>query len=87
MAALVGAKSRHLNIIAQQVRILGNLVVLTGEELLLVIEAGSPCEVATDLEIFTQNMAHHVRSMNAFARRGIVRASRSMNVVVTGPPV
>src|SRR5687768_2165318 len=60
MSALVRAKATHLDVVAQQVRILRNLVDGAAEKLLLKIEARSPRKVGANLQILAFAMAKHV---------------------------
>ena len=61
---LVGAEPGDLDVVAQQVGVGRNLVVLAGEELLLVVEAGPPGQVGADLQVLTQDLSHHVGRVN-----------------------
>src|SRR5438045_5211215 len=70
----------------KQIRPEGNLVVVAGEELLSIIETRSPGQIAADLQVFPQAMAHHVRSEDAFGWPGVMRATRGVDVVIAGPP-
>ena len=80
------AEPGNLNVVVQQIRPDRNFVVLAGKKLLLIIEARSPGEVATDLQVFAQAMPQHVRRVDAFGRLGVMRAAGCVNVVVAGPP-
>src|SRR4051794_12869199 len=64
----------------------GNLVDVPGEKLFLIIKTGTPSEICATLEIFSETMAHHVRSVNAFARLRVMSATSGMDVVIAGPP-
>ena len=82
MTRVVGPKPANLDIVAQQVRPATDRVVRSGEELLLVVEARAPCEVGSNLEIFTQHMTHHVYSEDSFGRLFIMRAAGRMDVMI-----
>ena len=82
--ALVRAEAGDLDVVAQHVGVEGNLVVLAGEELLLVVEARPPSEVRADLQVFAQDVPHHVRRMDALGRVGVMRAAGGVDVMVAG---
>ena len=86
MAGAVRAEAGDFDVVAQQVRIARDFVVLAGEELLLVIEAGSPGEIAADLQVFAQAVADHVLGVHALGRIGIVGTAGRVDVMVAGPP-
>src|SRR3954453_12203885 len=86
MPALVRPESADFNVVAQQKRICGRLVLRASEELLLKIEAGPPCEVGSDFQIFAPAMPCHIGSKHAHRWRRIVRTARSMNMMVATPP-
>ena len=86
MAGLVGAKTGDLDVVVEQVGVLGHLVVPAREELFLKIKARTPGEVAADLEILALAMAVHVLSEHALARSGIMGATGGMDVMIAGPP-
>ena len=83
MTRVVRPKPANLDIVAQQVRPTTDRVIGSGEKLLLVVEARPPCEVGSDLEIFTQHMTHHVRGEDSFGRLFIMRAAGRMDVMIT----
>src|SRR5207302_2365011 len=60
VAALMGAESGDFDVVANEVGIAGEFVDLASEELLLVIEAWAPGEIAADFQIFAGALAHHV---------------------------
>ena len=45
-------EARDLHVVPKQIWVLGNLVHNTGKELLLVVEAWSPSQVCSDLQVF-----------------------------------
>ena len=86
VSGAVRSETGYLDVVPEQVRVAGDWIRLSGEELLLVVEAGSPSEVGSDLEIFAYAMSHHVGGMNAFGRVDVVGATGCMDVMVAGPP-
>src|SRR5688572_11663309 len=86
VARAVRAETRNLHVIAQDVRILGYVVLLAGEKLLLVIEARAPGEIRADLEILALTVSDHVGGEHALRRIRIVRAPGGMDVMIAGPP-
>ena len=52
----------------------------------LVVEARPPGQVAADLQVFAQAVAHHVLGVHAFGRVGVVRAAGRVDVMVAGVP-
>ena len=85
MSTLMGPETRNFNIIAQEVRIDGNLVILAGKKLFLVIEARTPGKVRSDLEILSLNMSKHVGGMHPFSRIRIMSTACGMNVMIAAP--
>src|SRR6185295_18374356 len=79
-------KARYFHIVVQQVRSLGHLVVLAGEELLLIVESRTPGERRANLEIFTERVPHHVFRSHTLRWLGVVRAACGVNVVISRPP-
>ena len=45
MSTHVGTETADFDVVSQQIRKIGNLVVLPGEKLLLIIEARTPSEI------------------------------------------
>ena len=86
MTGVVRAESRNLDVVVQQVRPDRDFVVFAREKLFLVIETGAPGEIAPDLQILAQTMAHHVRRVDAFGWFCVVRAPGRVNVVIPRPP-
>src|SRR5262245_52824384 len=86
MPTFMGAESGNFDIVPQQIRILGNWIVLAAEKLLLIIEAWPPGEIRTDFQIFAQAMADHVDSVHAFGWLHVMRAACRVNVMIAGPP-
>src|SRR5438270_13050792 len=86
MTRLMRTEPRNFDIVAQEVGILRYLVDTAAKELLLIIEARSPRQVAPHFQIFAQAMTDHVGRQHAFARFRVMRAARGMNMVVAGPP-
>ena len=84
MSALVRAEAGDLDVVAQHVGMNGNLVVFAGEELLLIIEARPPRQVRADLQVFAENVPHHVLRVDALGRVCVVRAAGGVDVVVAG---
>ena len=83
---MVRPKTGYFDILAQQVRELGDGIILTSEKLFLIIKAGTPSEVRSNLQVFTETEAHHVRRVNAFGGIQIMRAAGGMYVMIAGPP-
>ena len=75
-------KPGHLNVVAQQVRVLRDFVHLTGEELLLVIETRSPGKITADLKIFPQTVEDHICGADALGRVFIMGAAGRMDMIV-----
>src|ERR1051326_195795 len=86
VAGIVRAEARHFDVIAEQIRILGDFIHRAAKKLLLVIEAGAPREVRPNFQILTHAMAEHVRREHAFGRFDIMRATGGVNVMIPGPP-
>ena len=86
MPGAVRAEAADLDVVAEQVGELRNLVLVPGEELLLVIEARAPREIAADFQILAEAMAHHVLREHAFGGIRVVRATGGVNVMIAGPP-
>ena len=82
----MGTEAGNFHIIAKQVRVLGDFVDVSREELLLVVEAWAPRQVGPDLEVFSEAMAQHVGGMNPFRWIGVVGATCCMDVVIARPP-
>src|SRR5215475_7957322 len=82
----MGAEAGDLDIVVEQVGILGNAIVLAGKEFFLEIEARSPGEIAADFEVLTLAVAIHVGRHDAFGGLRIMGAAGGMNVMVAGPP-
>ena len=82
MTRVVRPKPADLDIVTQQVRPATDRVIGSGEKLLLVVEARAPCEVGSNLEIFTEHMTHHVRGEDSFGRLFIMRAAGRMDVMI-----
>ena len=86
MAGVAGGESRHFEIVVHHAIRLGQRVVLAGEELLLIVVAGSPREDGADVERLAQDLTHHVFRQHAFGRVLVVRASGGVDVMVAGVP-
>ena len=86
VAGAVRAEAGDLDVVTEEIGVPGDLVVLPGEELLLVIEARTPGQVAADLEILAEAVAHHVGRVHTLARLGVVGAAGGMDVMIAGPP-
>ena len=56
VTGLMRTKTRNFDIITQQIRVSGNLVVFSGEELFLIIKTRSPGQIGPYLQILTQNV-------------------------------
>ena len=78
------AEAGDLDVVAEQVGALRDGVDLAGEELLLEVEARAPGQVAADLQVFAQDVAHHVLGVDALGRVGVVGAAGGVDVVVAG---
>src|SRR5947207_1507755 len=86
VSGLMRAEAGDLDIVAEQVGILRDLVDRAAEKLLLIIEAGTPGQVCADLQILTHAMADHVFGVNAFGRLHVMGAAGGMDVMIAGPP-
>ncbi len=75
-----------LDVVAHQVVALREFVDVAGEELFLVVPARSPREHATDVEVFAENVPHHVFRLDALAGHVVVLAAGGVDVVVAGEP-
>ena len=85
MTTLMRPETRNFNIIAQEVRIDGNLVILAGKKLFLVIEARTPGKVRSDLEILSLYVSKHVGGMHPFSGIRIMSTACGMNVMIAAP--
>src|SRR5688572_10209893 len=86
MPRLMRAEAGDFNVIAKQVRILGNLVILASEELLLIVEAWAPGQVGADFQVLAENLANHINRMHAFGRVGVMSAAGGVDVMIARPP-
>src|ERR1700740_2486373 len=65
---------------------LGERVVISGEELLLVVVVGSPGQHTGGVQGLAQNLAYHVSRLHALGGVYIVRAARGVDMMVAGVP-
>src|SRR5579883_3483251 len=86
MTAVARWKSGHFHIVAEQMMGRGQGIDFALEIAFLVIPARPPAETAADVEIFAENVAHHVLWGNALGRTFVVGAAGGMDVVVAGVP-
>ena len=86
MARMRRRKSGHLHIVAHQVLGLRKLVQVSLKELFLVIPTGAPRQHTAHVQVFAQNMPHHVFRCHTFSRRFVMRASRGVHMMVTRVP-
>ena len=86
MAGGMRAEPTHLDIVTQQVRGPRNIIWLAREETLLVVKARPPREAAADLDVFSENMPHHVARLDAFGRVIVVQTASRVDVVITTDP-
>ena len=86
MAGMAGGKSRHLEVVVHQAVRSRQRIVLAGEELLLVVVAGTPGEDRTEVQRLALNLTDHVVRQNAFGRILIMRAAGRVNVMVSRVP-
>ena len=84
--AVARGKSGDLDVVTQQRRRGGDLVVLALEELALVIVARSPVQHRADAERFAEDLAHHVLGPHALGRALVVAAAGGVDVMVAGIP-
>ena len=52
VSGAVRSETGYLDVVPEQVRVAGDWIRLSGEELLLVVEAWSPSQVCSDLQVF-----------------------------------
>ena len=64
MAGLMRAKARNLDVVAEQIGILGDDIVFAGKKLFLIVKTRPPSEVGADLEILAEAVPQHVRRVN-----------------------
>ena len=86
MAGLVGAKAGDLDVVAEQIRKLGDGVDFAGEELFLIIETRPPSEVGADFEVFAEAVPHHVRRVDALGGIFVMGTPGGVDVVIARPP-
>src|SRR5437764_13253698 len=65
VAGLVRSESRNFNVVAEQIRILRDLVHRSAKELLLIVETGPPSEIGADFQILPHAMAYHILRVDA----------------------
>src|SRR5262245_32332118 len=80
------AEARNLDVVAQQVGIARDFIVLAGEELNLVIEARTPGEIAAYLQIFTKAVADHVLGVDALRRIRVMGTAGGVDVMIARVP-
>ena len=86
MAALMRAEAAYLDVVAEQIGILRNLVHRAAEKLLLKIKARTPRQVRPDLQVLAYALVDHVLSPHALGGLCVMRAARRVNVMVARPP-
>src|SRR6267142_723515 len=80
------SESGDFDVVAQDVWILRYFVILAGEELLLIVEAGPPGEIRADFQVFALNLADHIDGVHAFGVIRVVGTAGGVNVMIAGPP-
>ena len=81
-----GGKSADFDVVAHQVVCAGEFGDFSVEELFLVVPTGSPAQDATDIEILTHDVSHHVFGRDSLGGVLVVCASCSMHVMIAGIP-
>ena len=71
-----------LHVVADPIFSGRQLVVFAFEERLLEVPAGAPGQDAADLQVFAQDVPHHVLWIDAFGGTFIVGAAGRMDMVV-----
>ena len=82
MARVAGRKTRHFEVVVHQAPRLRQRVVLTREELLLIVVARSPGEHRSEIEGLAFNLPEHVLRQHAFGWILVMGAAGRVNVMV-----
>ena len=86
MAGLMRAKARNLDVVAEQIGILGDDIVFTCKKLFLIVKTRPPSEVGADFEILAEAVSQHVRRVNPLGRVGVMGATGGVDMVIARPP-
>ena len=86
MPRVTGGEAGDFDVVSHDVARRGQRTDLPFEELLLVVPARPPRQHAADVEVFAEDVAHHVFGADAFGRRLIMGAAGGVDVVVAGVP-
>jgi len=78
----LGPEAAHLDVVFHERLRFAPLVGERGEELFLVIEPGSPGEHAADVQPLAFYLPEHVRGLDSFGGRRVVRTAGGVDVVV-----
>src|SRR4051794_3958892 len=78
--------ARDFDVVSDAILGRRDAVVFPLEERLLEIPAGPPGEDASNLEVFAQDVAHHVLRVDAFGWTFVVGAAGGVDVVIAGIP-
>ncbi len=80
------SEAGHFDVVTKQIRVFGNFVHRAAEELLLIIEARSPCQIGPNFQILTHTMPDHILRMHALRRFDVMQTTSGVDVMITGPP-
>src|SRR5438874_10457616 len=86
MTGVSAREAADLHVVAHDVVLQRQLVDGTLEELLLVVPTRTPGEDAADVEVFADDMPHHVGGGDAFGGSLVVGAAGRVDVVIAGNP-
>src|SRR6266852_6879577 len=83
---MTGRKSGHLHLVAEEVIGSGKGIHLSLEVALLMVPARPPAQAAAYIEVFAEDVPHHVGGRDAFGGTFIVRAAGRVNVMIARVP-
>src|ERR1700751_5990643 len=86
MAGVARWKSRNLYVVAHQVFFRRKRIVLAFEERLLEIPARTPAQHTAYFQVLAQDVAHHIRRIDALRGLLVMRAARGVNVMIARIP-
>src|SRR5262245_45005914 len=86
MAGVSAGEAADLDVVAHDVVFGREFVDGALEELLLVVPAGTPGEYAADIEVFADDVPHHIGRSDAFSGGFVVGAAGGVDVVIAGNP-
>ena len=82
MAGVLAGEAANLDVVAHDLVLQRELVDGAFEELLLVIPTRTPGEDAPDIEVFADDVPHHVGGGDAFGGGLVMGAAGGVNVMI-----